>query len=179
MKQDIAKENLMRGIRLSEMVLSCGGVGEKLERAVKLLKIISGREPIKTLSKRRIPTFGIRPGLEIGCKVTLKGKNAEALLKRLLEAVGNQLTENQIGQGQLNFGIHEYIEIPGIQFQRDIGIMGFDIAVNLARAGSRIGERKSKKGRVPLRHRISKEETRGFMETRFNTKIISKKKKEE
>lgn len=171
------KQNLMRNIKISEMILNCGALDEKLERSIKLLKIISGKEPKKTLAKKRIPAFGLRQGLDVGCKVTLRGNDAQALLKRLLEAVGNTLNEKQFGKGQLSFGIHEYIEIPGMQFYREIGITGFDVSVNLARAGSKIAERKRKKGHVPLRHRISKQETEMFMQEKFNTKIISKKEK--
>jgi large subunit ribosomal protein L5 len=170
------RQNLMKTIKIAEIVLSCGALDEKLERAFKLLKVITGKEPIKTLARKRIPTFGIRPGLPVGCKVTLKGKDAEQLLKRFLEAIGNKLAEKQIGNGQLSFGIHEYIEIPGMQFHREIGIMGFDISVNLIRAGSKIAERKSKKGHVPLRHRISKQETIMFMQEKFNTQIVEKRR---
>ena len=166
----------MKTIRITEVVLNCGAIGEKLERSIKMLKLITGKEPVTILSKKRIPAFGIRPGLPTGCKVTLKGKNVVPLLKRLLDAVGNQIPEKQFGTGQVSFGIREYIEIQGVQFLREIGILGFDISINLARAGSTISERKSKKGRVPLRHRISVEETKMFMQKMFETKIAEKKK---
>lgn len=177
-EQKQEKQNPMRNLRIAEIVLNCGGLDDKLERSVKLLKMITGREPKKTLSRKRIPAFNIRPKLPIGCKVTLRGKEAEAVLKRLLEAVGNKLTDKQIGNGQLSFGIREYIEIPGVQFDREIGIMGLDASVNLARAGSKIDERKTKKGHVPARHRITKEETKMFIQSKFNIEIISKRKEE-
>lgn len=165
---------MMKGIKIAEMVLNCGAIGEKLERSVKLLKMITGKEPIKTLATKRIPAFGLRPGLAVGCKATLRGEDAEQLLKRLLESVGNKLTEKQIGKGQLSFGVHEYIEIPGMQFNREIGIMGFDVSVNLSRAGGKIAERKAKKGHVPARHKISREETKMFIQKKFNTEITAK-----
>jgi large subunit ribosomal protein L5 len=170
-KQEV-KENRMRNIKLAEVVLNCGATGEKLERSVKLLKFVSGKQPIKTLSKRRIPSFGIRPGLEVGCKVTLRGKSALDLIKRLLESINNQLKVKQIGPGKISFGVHEYIQVPGLQFQRDIGIMGFDVNINLMRTGKRVSSRKIKRGRIPARHKISKEETIKFMEKNFNTSII-------
>lgn len=175
-KEQNKEQNPMRNIRMAELTLNCGATGEKLERAIKLLRMMTSKEPVKTLSKRRIPSFDIRPGLQIGCKVTLRGKEAETLLRRLLEAIGNQLSSRQVGQGQLSFGIHEYIEIPGVQFSREIGILGFDVSVNLARAGSKIAKRKSRKGHIPLRHKITKEETEMFMQTKFNTKILEGKK---
>lgn len=167
-------KNIMRGIKLAEVVLNCGAVGEKLERAVKLLRLVSGKQPIRTLSKHRIPGFGIRPGLEVGCKVTLRGRAALDLLKKLLEALNNQLNLKQVGPGKVSFGIHEYIEVPGLQFQRDMGIMGFDVNLNLMRAGKRVSLKKIKHARIPTRHRITKEETIKFMEENFNTKIKEK-----
>jgi len=162
----------MKNIKLAEVVLNCGATGEKLERSVKLLRLISSKEPKRTLSKRRIPGFGIRPGIDVGCKVTLRGKEAEELVKRLLQAINNQLKWKQVGQGKVSFGIHEYIEVPDLQFQRDIGILGFDVNINLTRPGRRVSLRKIKRAKIPTRHRISKEETIKFMEEKFNVKVI-------
>src|SRR3989338_7491424 len=123
------KENKMREIEIEKVVLSIGAVGDQLEKAAKLLKIISGAEVVKTKSKKRIPDFGIRPGLEIGCKVTLMGKKAEEILKKLLSAIENKLKDKQINEEDFSFGIKEYIEIPGMEYQRDIGMIGLNVAV--------------------------------------------------
>ena len=116
------KENKMREIKIEKVVLSVGALGDELEKGVKLLELITERKAIKTLSKKRIPAFGIRPGLEIGAKATLRGKKAEEILKRLLKSIDNQLKEKQISNEDFSFGIEEYIEIPGVEYQREIGI---------------------------------------------------------
>jgi large subunit ribosomal protein L5 len=169
--------NSMRGIKIDKLVISCGAVGEKLDRSMKLLKFLTDREPVKTTTKKRMPAFSLRPGLEIGCKVTLRGSRVQELLKKFLEVNGNQLTRKQIGEGVVNFGIHEYIEIPGLQFQREIGILGFDVSLSLRRAGFNVGLRKIKRGRIPSRHKITKEETVKFMQENFNTTIVEKETK--
>ena len=56
---------------------------------------MSGAKPVPTKTNKRIPTWEIRPGLQIGCKVTLRGKKAEELLKRLLEAKDKSLDLNK------------------------------------------------------------------------------------
>lgn len=168
------KNNVMRKIKADKLVLSCGAVGEKLDRSAMLLKFLTGKEPIKTTTVKRMPAFSIRPGLEIGCKVTLRGKKAEEMLTKLLEVSNNKLSEKQIGDGVVNFGIHEYIEIPGVQFQREIGILGFDVSLSLTRAGYNLKLRRIKRARIPRRHRITKEETRKFMEDNFKTSITEK-----
>jgi large subunit ribosomal protein L5 len=172
-------ENKMREIKIEKVTLNCGtGVEQpKLDKAMKLLQVISGGKPIKTKSKRRIPSLGLRIGLPIGCKVTIRGKGTHDLLKRLLESVGNKLKRKQFNPGSFAFGIKEYIEIPGMTFQREVGIMGLEVCVTLARAGYRIEEKKLKAGKVPIRHRITKEETINFIKEKFNTQILEKGEK--
>ena len=166
-------ENVMRKIKIEKITLNCGAGVEprKLEKSEKLLGIISGGKVLRTRSKKRIPAFGIRINQEIGCKVTLRKKKAEELLKRLLEPIENKLSKSQISQGYFAFGIKEYIEIPGMTYQRDIGIIGLEECVTLMRAGKRVSEKKIKKGRVGQNQRITKEETIKFMEDKFKTKI--------
>ena len=62
----------MRDIEIEKIVLNCGGVGDKLEKSVKLLEMITKRKVKKLKSTRRIPAFAISPGKESGCKVTLR-----------------------------------------------------------------------------------------------------------
>jgi len=163
----------MRKIRLEKITLSCGtGTAPgTVDKAFKLLSIISTKTPVKTSSNKRIPAFNVRPGLAIGCKVTVRGKDASELLKRLLNSIGNKLQKKQFNPGSLAFGIKEYIEIPGMIYHREVGIMGLDVNITLGRAGFRINRRRGKTGRVPNRHRITKEETEKFMEDNFKTII--------
>ena len=77
--------NPMQEIRIEKITLNIGAGKDqlKLEKGIKLLKNITGIEPVKTTTSKRIPEWGIRPGLPIGCKITLRKKEAEKLLKRL------------------------------------------------------------------------------------------------
>jgi len=171
------KTNKMREIEIEKVVLSAGAVGDELEKSAKLLRLISGREAIKTKSKKRIPDFGIRPGLEIGCKVTLRGKEAEEILKRLLLAIDNKLKEKQINEEDFSFGIEEYIEIPGTEYQRDIGMIGLNVTIVFKRKGKRVKIRKIKKGKIPKKQRVTKQEIIELMKNKFDTEIIEGKLK--
>jgi len=164
-------KNKMQEIEIDKVVLSCGAVGDELEKSVKLLKLVSGMKPLKTKSKKRIPSLGVRPGLELGCKVTLRGEKAEEILRKLLEVIDNQIAEEQIGSEGFSFGIKEYIEIPGIEYQRDIGIKGFNVSVAFRRKGKRIEFKKAKKGKIPKRQRVTREEIIIFMKKNFNIKL--------
>ena len=160
--------NPMREIKIEKIVLSIGGTGDNLEKGVKLLKMLTGKKPARTKSNKRIPSLGIRPKLEVGTIVTIR-KNAEEFLKKMLIAIDNKLKEKQISENTFSFGIPEYIEIPETEYQRDIGIMGLDVTVVFARTGRRTGLKKIKKGKIPKRQIITKNEIIKFMEEKFQT----------
>ena len=89
----------------------------------------------------------------------------------MLVAIDNKLKRGQISENNFSFGIKEYIEIPGTEYSREIGVMGLDVTVVLKRTGRRVGLRKRKRGKVPKRHKISSDEIIKFMEENFNTKF--------
>ena len=164
-------ENVMRTIKIEKVVLSVGGTGDNLEKGFKLLKIITGKNPAKTRSKKRIPSLGVRPGLEIGAVVTLR-KDLDSFLKRMLAGIDNKLKKKQMSIDNFSFGIKEYIEIPGMEYQRDIGVIGFDVTVVFKRTGRRVRLKKVKKGKIPKRQHISKEEIIKFMEENFQVEFV-------
>ena len=167
----MAKENNpMRKIKIEKVILGVGGTGEQLDKGTKLLGLLTGRKPSKRKSSRRIPSLGVRPGLEIGAMVTIR-KNPEVILKRMLTAIDNKLRKKQIAENHFSFGLKEYIEVPGIEYQRDIGIMGFDVTVTFKRTGRRVGLRKIKSSKMSKKQNISKQEIIKFMEDNFNTRF--------
>jgi len=165
------ENNVMRTIKIEKVILGVGGTGDSLEKGIKIIERISLKKAVRRKSKKRIPSLSVRPGLEVGAIVTLR-KNPEEMLKRLLVAKENTLRKKQMSENTFSFGIKEYIEIPGMEYQRDIGIIGFDVIVTLKRAGKRVGIRKIKRGKVPLRQKITKEEIIKFMEENFQTRFI-------
>ncbi|PJE81543.1 50S ribosomal protein L5 [Candidatus Pacearchaeota archaeon CG10_big_fil_rev_8_21_14_0_10_32_42] len=165
------KENKMREMKIEKVVLNVGGTGENLEKGVKLLKLLTGKKPSKMKSKKRIPSLGVRPGLEVGAVVTIR-KNATELLKKMLTPIDNTLKKKQVTENNLSFGVKEYIEIPGVEYQREIGIRGLDITIVFKRAGRRVRLKKIKMGKIPKRQIISKEEIIKFMEDNFQTQFI-------
>lgn len=169
-EKNIAKTSPMRKIKIEKVVLSVGGIGEELEKGVKLLKILTKRKPSKMRSKKRIPSLGVKPGLEVGAMVTIR-KNPEEILKTMLITEDNKLKKKQISENNFSFGVKEYIEIPGVEYQREIGIKGFDVTVVFKRAGRRVKLRKMKRGKIPKRQIISKEEIIKFLEEKFETEF--------
>jgi len=156
----------MRKISIEKIVLNigCGGDMEKIEKAKKLLEIITGNKPVITKSKKR-STFGIAKGKPVGVKVTLRGKKAEEFWKKVLEAKDYKIKASQIdNEGNIGIGIAEYIELPGVKYMHDIGILGMDVCVKLKRPGFRIKYRRIQKRKIPKNHRISREDAIKWLE---------------
>jgi large subunit ribosomal protein L5 len=167
-------DNPMRNIRIEKVTLNVGAGKDvnKLEKGIKLLKNITGIEPVKTFTTKRIPAWGLRPGLPIGCKLTLRKNKAIEMLPRLLDAKDRQLRKQQFdNNGNIAFGIPEYIDIGGAKYDPDIGIMGLEVCVTLERPGYRIRRRRKMMRKIPQSHKISKEEAIEFMKSRFNVGI--------
>ena len=155
-----SKDNPMKQIRLGKITLNMG-VGEpgpNLDKAKKMLNKISNNKVITTKTKKRT-TFGGGKGRPIGAKVTVRGKPAMELLKNLLQAVENHIKPNQFdANGNFSFGVAEYISIPGIKYDPEIGIIGMDVCVTLERPGFRIKRRRIKPRKVGKPHRIKRED---------------------
>ena len=150
--------------------MGTGEAGARLEKATKLLKTLTGQKPVLTKAKKRIPTWGLRLGLTIGAKVTIR-KNQEAVLKRMLEAVGNRIDPKKISEGTFSFGIPEYIQIPDAKYDIDIGMVGLGVTVTFERPGFRVKKRRLQPKKIPLRHNISKEEILEYLKSKFGTEI--------
>ena len=104
--------NPMQQVRIEKLTLNVGAGKDqrKLEKGISLIKSITGIEPVKTKTSKRIPGWGLRPGLPIGCKLTLRKADASTILKRLLYAKDFNLKESQFdNSGSISFGIPEYI----------------------------------------------------------------------
>ncbi len=159
----------MREIFIEKLVLSVSSPAEKIDKGFRLLKVIAEAQPVKRTSKKRIPALGVRPGLEIGAQVTLRDPaKIHHFLRRLLDAVDSKLKAKQISENTFSFGIKEYIEVEGVEYQRDIGIIGFDVTVSFARRGKRVTRRKHKRSKLPRKQQVSKEEITEYLRSNFN-----------
>ncbi len=167
------EKNKMREIEIEKMVLNCGGIDDKLEKSVKLLGMITGKKVLKTKAKKRIPGFGISPGKDAGCKVTLRNKEQiNQLLKRFLATFSNEISEKKIRDNHFSFGIQEYIEVPGLEYDRDIGILGFEVDVVFKRKGKRVKMKKIKRGKLPKRQHVTKQEIIDFLNDKFGVEVL-------
>jgi len=167
--------NPMQNVRIEKVTLNFGAGKEqaKLDKGVILLKAITGIDPVKTVTQKRIPSWGVRPGLPIGCMLTLRKTKASEVLKRMLEAKEFTLKNSCFdANGNVSFGIAEYIDIPGVKYDPKMGVIGLQVCVTLEKPGFRIKKRKLLARKVNRSHRISKEESQEFMKKNFGVKIL-------
>ncbi|HLC45406.1 MAG TPA: 50S ribosomal protein L5 [archaeon] len=167
-------ENNMNQVKLEKVVLNIGAgeAGQKVNNAAKLLELVSGAKATKTQAKVKIVKWEIREGLEIGAKVTLRKKAASDMLVRALEAVDKTLKPSSISSnGNLAFGIKEYINIKGVNYDPDIGMFGMDVCVKLSRAGERIARRRQKPSRFPEGSKITKDEAIEFLKQNYQVRF--------
>ncbi len=165
-------ENPMREIRIEKVTLNigCGDNREKVEKSVMLLEKLTGKKAVITKTHKRT-TFGMAKNRPIGAKVTVRGKDAYDLLKRLFEAVENKISSSSFDPlGNFSFGIKEYIDIPGMKFDPEIGIIGMDVCVTLERPGYRV-KRKKLKSKIGKKHLITKEEAIEWVKEKFGVDV--------
>lgn len=167
--------NPMRTIKLEKITLNLGCAGDAavIERAKKLLEMFSnGKKPVVTASKRR-STFGIAKNKPVGVMLTLRGKQAADFLKQALASVDNRIKATQFDrQGNFSFGVKEYIEMPGVKYKHEIGVLGFDVIVTLQRAGYGISRRRVQMKSIPKGQRITPEDARSWLSKSYGVSIL-------
>lgn len=170
----VKKENAMRKVIFEKLTVNVcvGNDKQGMVKAGKLLEKLTGKTPVQACAKRRLAAWHIRPGLPIGHKVTLRGEDAKKFLKWVLDSKGNKFKGKSVdNSANFSIGFHEYLDLNGMKYDADIGIMGFEVMATFRRAGFRIKTRSYKKAKVPQRHRVTKDEVLDFMVENFGVTI--------
>lgn len=107
-----------------------------LDVAVSEMTTITGQKPIIAKAKKSIAAFKLREGMNIGCKVTLRGERMHVFLDKLFNVVLPRIRDFRglprksfDGRGNYNMGLREQIVFPEINFDRVAKIRGMDIVI--------------------------------------------------
>ena len=168
-------QSVMKKISLDKVVLNMGvgKSGEAIEVAKKALKQISGKKSCGRDAKATQRDWGVRKGEPIGVAVTVRGNDAKELLKRLLDAKGNQVKGKSFDNfGNYSFGITEHIDIPDVKYDPKIGILGLGVSIALTRPGYNIRTRSKHKASVGKAHVISTKEAQDFLVKEFGVEVV-------
>ena len=165
----------MRDLRVEKVVVNIGvgEAGERLAKAEKVLEMVTKQKPVETLSKTVNRDLGIREGMPLGCKVTLRGDAAIDFVKQALTIREMRVPEYSFDkEGNMSFGISDYTDFEGMKYDPEIGIFGMDISVVLRRPGNRITQRALLKRRIPKSHRVDRDEAIQYMKDHFQVQVI-------
>ena len=132
-------ENPMQVPRLEKICIN-RGVGEAsenqkaLDDAVEEIRKITGQHPSVTYAKKSIASFGIREGMPIGVKVTLRDARMYEFFDRLVTLALPNIRDFEgvpdrsfDGHGNYTFGIDEQIIFPEIDVDNVDRISGMDL----------------------------------------------------
>jgi large subunit ribosomal protein L5 len=135
--------------------------------------MVTGQKSVQTISKTINRDLGIRKGMPLGCKVTLRGETAVEFIERALPIREMRVPIYSFDQeGNMSFGITDYTDFDGMKYDPEIGIFGMDINVVLRRPGNRITRRALLKRRIPKDHRVNRDEAIQYMKDKFNVEVV-------
>lgn len=133
-------KSVMQVPKLEKITLNIG-VGEAvkdpkiLENAINDLSLIAGQKATATKAKKAISNFKLREGVNIGCKVTLRGQKMYEFLERFIAIVCPRirdfrgLPKNSFdGRGNYNIGIKEHIVFTEIDIDKVTKIFGMNVS---------------------------------------------------
>jgi ribosomal protein L5 len=84
--------------------IGVGEAGERLKKAETVITSITGHKPVETLSRTTSKDWSLRKRMPIGCKVTLRGNDADEFLKAALATRENKIADYAFdGEGNLSF----------------------------------------------------------------------------
>ena len=132
-------KNIMQVPRLEKVVLNMG-VGDvkenpkAIDAAVNDLSLIAGQKPVVTKAKESVAAFKIRQGMNIGCKVTIRGDRMYEFVDKLFNIALPRVrdfrgvSKNSFdGRGNYSLGIKEQLIFPEIDYDKVDKIRGMDI----------------------------------------------------
>lgn len=132
-------KSVMQIPKLDKVVINIG-LGEAKENAKAVdaacndLAIITGQKPVITKAKKSVAQFKVREGMNIGCKVTLRGSKMYEFVDRLFNAALPRVRDfrginpNSFdGRGNYSMGIKEQLIFPEIDYDKIDKLRGMDI----------------------------------------------------
>ncbi|MCK9251634.1 MAG: 50S ribosomal protein L5 [Eubacteriales bacterium] len=133
--------SVMQIPKLEKIVLNMG-VGDvkdnpkAIDNAARDMSIIAGQKAVITKAKKSVSAFKLREGMNIGCKVTLRGEKMYEFLDKLISIALPRvrdfrgLNPNSFdGHGNYAMGAREQLIFPEIDYDKIDKIRGMDIII--------------------------------------------------
>lgn len=136
--------NIFQAPRLVKVCLNMGlsdaksgtDAAQNLEAAVNELALIVGQRPAVTRARKSIATFGVREGMTVGCRVTLRGVRAWEFVDRLFNIALPRIRDFRglprdafDGRGNYSLGIDDQLIFPELNYDDVKKQRGMDITI--------------------------------------------------
>ena len=132
-------KNIMEVPKLDKVVINMG-VGEAkdnaklLDTAIADMEKITGQKAVVCKAKKSVANFKLREGMNIGCKVTLRGEKMYEFVDRLINLALPRVRDFRgvnpnafDGRGNYARGIKEQLIFPEIEYDKIDRVRGMDI----------------------------------------------------
>jgi large subunit ribosomal protein L5 len=133
------RKNRLALPRLEKIVVNMGvgaATQEKkhLETAAEAMSLITGQKPIITKARKAISAFRLREGMQIGCKVTLRGRKMYEFMDRLISLALPRVRDFRgisrkafDGNGSYSLGLSEQLVFPELNPDKFTRVQGMNI----------------------------------------------------
>jgi large subunit ribosomal protein L5 len=133
------RKNKLSLPRLEKIVVNMGvgaATQEKkhLETAAEAMSLITGQKPIITKARKAISAFRLREGMQIGCKVTLRGRKMYEFMDRLISLALPRVRDFRgisrkafDGNGSYSLGLSEQLVFPELNPDKFTRVQGMNI----------------------------------------------------
>ncbi len=138
--KDLSKKNIHQVPCLKKIVVSMG-VGaasqdtQLIQIAAEELAVITGQKPIIIKAKRSVSNFKLREGMQIGCKVTLRGERMFEFLERLICVALPRIRDFRgvsanafDGKGNYSLGLDDQLIFPEVNPDKVKRAQGMNVA---------------------------------------------------
>ncbi|HHT24004.1 MAG TPA: 50S ribosomal protein L5 [Clostridiaceae bacterium] len=141
LKEQFKYTSTMEIPKLEKIVLNVGVSDAKddakaMDNVVEDLTVISGQKPVVTRAKKSVANFKLRAGMEVGCKVTLRGERMYEFFDKLVNIALPRtrdfrgINPNSFdGRGNFAMGTKEQLIFPEINYDSIDKIRGMDIVI--------------------------------------------------
>jgi large subunit ribosomal protein L5 len=141
LKEKFKFKSVMQVPRIQKITVNMG-VGEAvadkkvMEFAKKDMEQLTGQKPIIRKARLSIAGFKIRENMDVGCKVTLRGKRMYEFLDRLLAIAIPRIRDFRglnpksfDKHGNYSMGLKEQIVFPEIEYDKVDQLRGMDVTI--------------------------------------------------
>ncbi len=133
--------NRLRVPRLKKVAVNMGvGAGvtdsKAIQAAADELALITGQRPVVTRARKSVAGFKLREGMEVGCRVTLRGKIMYEFLDRLINVALPRIKDFRglspaafDGRGNYSLGLTEQIVFPEVEVDQLYRTQGMNVTI--------------------------------------------------